>query len=60
VEEILQPKTVTADPDAAWAALKRDKKGEGVFVLLERPGEAIVTTVPDEDARAALAALIAK
>jgi shikimate kinase/3-dehydroquinate synthase len=60
VEEVLAPEPVEADPESAWAALKRDKKGEGVFVLLEAPGEPIVTTVPDEDARAALEALIAK
>jgi shikimate kinase/3-dehydroquinate synthase len=60
VEELLAPHPVGADLDAAWAALKRDKKGEGVFVLLEVPGEPVVTTVPDEDARAALEALIAK
>jgi 3-dehydroquinate synthetase len=60
VEELLFPEPVEADVDAAWAALKRDKKGEGVFVLLEAPGKPVVTTVPDNDARAALAALIAK
>jgi shikimate kinase / 3-dehydroquinate synthase len=60
VEELLSPRPVVADPGAAWAALKRDKKGEGVFVLLEAPGKPVVTTVPDEDARAALEALIAK
>jgi 3-dehydroquinate synthetase len=60
VEEILRPEPVAADLDAAWAALKRDKKGEGVFVLLEAPGRPVVTTVSDEDARAALAALIRK
>jgi 3-dehydroquinate synthetase/shikimate kinase len=60
VEEVLRPEPVEADPDAAWAALKRDKKGEGVFVLLEAPGKPVVTTVPDKDARAALEALIAK
>jgi shikimate kinase / 3-dehydroquinate synthase len=60
VEEVLQPKPVHADPDAAWAALKRDKKGEGVFVLLEAPGQPTITTVPDEDARRALEALIQK
>ncbi|HYY33578.1 MAG TPA: bifunctional shikimate kinase/3-dehydroquinate synthase [Gaiellaceae bacterium] len=60
VEEVLRPRPVAADPDAAWAALKRDKKGEGVFVLLERPGEPVVTSVADKDARAALEALIAK
>jgi 3-dehydroquinate synthetase len=60
VEEVLQPKPVRADRDAAWAALKRDKKGEGVFVLLEGPGRPVVTTVSDRDAREALDALIAK
>ena len=60
VEELLAPEPVEADFDAAWAALKRDKKGEGVFVLLEAPGTPVVTTVPDRDARSALAALIAK
>jgi shikimate kinase / 3-dehydroquinate synthase len=58
VEEVLRPEPVEADLDAAWAALKRDKKGEGVFVLLEAPAKPVVTTVPDEDARAALTALI--
>jgi shikimate kinase/3-dehydroquinate synthase len=60
VEEVLAPKPVEADVDAAWAALKRDKKGEGVFVLLAGPGRPLVTTVPDLEARAALTALIAK
>ncbi|MGH2997520.1 MAG: 3-dehydroquinate synthase, partial [Gaiellaceae bacterium] len=60
VEDVLQPHPVAADGDAAWAALKRDKKGQGVFVLLEAPGKPIVTTVPDEDARRALDALIAQ
>jgi shikimate kinase / 3-dehydroquinate synthase len=58
VEEVLRPEPVAADLDAAWGALKRDKKGEGVFVLLEAPGKPVVTTVPDRDARAALAALV--
>jgi shikimate kinase/3-dehydroquinate synthase len=60
VEEVLHPRPVHADPDAAWAALKRDKKGEGVFVLLEAPGQPTITTVSDTDARRALEALIAK
>ena len=60
VEELLAPEPVAADLDAAWSALKRDKKGEGVFVLLEAPGRPVVTTVSDGDARAALDALIAK
>jgi shikimate kinase / 3-dehydroquinate synthase len=58
VDELLRPEPVAADLDVAWAALKRDKKGEGVFVLLEAPGKPVVTTVPDADARAALAALV--
>jgi shikimate kinase/3-dehydroquinate synthase len=58
VEEVLQPEPVEADLDAAWAALGRDKKGAGVYVLLEAPGKPVVTTVPDEDARVALAALV--
>jgi shikimate kinase/3-dehydroquinate synthase len=60
VEDVLRPRPVRADPDAAWAALKRDKKGEGVFILLEAPGRPVITTVPDRDAREALDALIAK
>jgi 3-dehydroquinate synthetase len=60
VEEVLRPEPVAADRDAAWAALKRDKKGEGVFVLLEAPGRPVVTTVSDDDARRALEALIRK
>ena len=43
VEAILRPEPVEADLDTAWAALKRDKKGEGVFVLLEAPGKPVVT-----------------
>ncbi|MGH3058033.1 MAG: bifunctional shikimate kinase/3-dehydroquinate synthase [Gaiellaceae bacterium] len=58
VEEVLRPEPIQADLDAAWAALEWDKKGEGVFVLLEAPGRPVVTTVPARDARAALAALI--
>ena len=60
VEEVLRPEPVAADRDAAWAALKRDKKGEGVFVLLEAPGKPVVTTLPDAAAREALEALIRK
>jgi shikimate kinase / 3-dehydroquinate synthase len=60
VEEVLRPRPVAADPNAAWASLKRDKKGEGVFVLLEGPGRPVVTTVSDDEARSALDALIAK
>ena len=56
----MRPEPVAADPDAAWASLKRDKKGEGVFVLLEAPGKPVVTTLPDAAAREALEALIRK
>jgi 3-dehydroquinate synthetase len=58
VEEVLRPEPVEADLDAAWAALKRDKKGEGVFVLLEAPGRPVVTRVADVEAREALASLL--
>ena len=60
VEEVLGPQPVGADADAAWAALKKDKKGEGVFVLLEAPGKPVVTTLRDSEARRALDALIRK
>jgi 3-dehydroquinate synthetase len=60
VDELLRPEPVTADREAAWAALKRDKKGEGVFVLLEAPGRPVVTRLPDREARQALEALIRK
>jgi 3-dehydroquinate synthetase len=59
VDEVLRPRPVRVDRDDAWAALKRDKKGERVYVLLEAPGRPIVTTLPDEDARRALDSLIA-
>jgi shikimate kinase/3-dehydroquinate synthase len=58
VEEVLRPEPVAVDLDAALAALERDKKGKGVFVLLEAPGRPVVTTVPEAEARAALAALV--
>jgi shikimate kinase / 3-dehydroquinate synthase len=60
VEEVLRPEPVPADLDAAWAALERDKKGAGVFVLLEEPGRPVVTTVPEDEARRALAELVRK
>jgi shikimate kinase/3-dehydroquinate synthase len=59
VDEVLRPEPVRVDPDDAWAALKRDKKGEGVYVLLEEVGRPVVTTLPDAQARRALEALIA-
>lgn len=59
VDDVLRPEPVRVDPDEAWAALKRDKKGSGVFVLLEEIGRPVVTTLPDEEARRALDELIA-
>jgi shikimate kinase / 3-dehydroquinate synthase len=60
VEEVLRPVPVRVDPDDAWAALKRDKKGEGVYVLLEEVGRPVVTTLSDAEARRALDELIAR
>ena len=58
VDDVLRPRPVRVDRDAAWAALKRDKKGERTYVLLEAPGRPVVTTLPDDEARRALDALI--
>jgi shikimate kinase/3-dehydroquinate synthase len=60
VMDVLRPEPVRLDRDRAWAALKRDKKGPGVFVLLEEAGRPVVTSLPDEDARRALDELIAR
>jgi shikimate kinase / 3-dehydroquinate synthase len=59
VEETLHPQPVRVDRDQAWAALARDKKGPGVYVLLEDLGQPVVTTLPDDEARRALDELIA-
>jgi shikimate kinase / 3-dehydroquinate synthase len=59
VVKMLRPEPARLDRDRAWAALKRDKKGPGVFVLLEELGRPVVTTLPDEEARRALDELIA-
>jgi shikimate kinase / 3-dehydroquinate synthase len=59
VDDVLAPRPVGVNRDDAWAALKRDKKGPGVFVLLEDVGRPVVRTLPDEDARRALDELIA-
>jgi hypothetical protein len=60
VEEVLRPERVAVDRDRAWSALKRDKKGERAYVLLEGPGRPVVTEVADEEARRALDELIAR
>jgi shikimate kinase/3-dehydroquinate synthase len=63
VEEVLAPKPVAVDREAAWTALHRDKKirdGRVNLVLLESPGTPYVTPeVAPERVRAALDALIA-
>ena len=63
VEEILAPQPVAVDPDAAWAALARDKKAErGTprLVLLEAPGRPLWgVELPEADVRRALDELIA-
>ena len=63
VEEVLQPRAVAVDRDAAWAALLRDKKteaGSPRLVLLEAPGKPrLGVEVEPARVRAALDALIA-
>ena len=59
----LAPQPVAVDLDRAWAALRRDKKvedGRVKLVLLEAPGKPVRgVELPDDDVRAALAALVA-
>jgi 3-dehydroquinate synthetase/shikimate kinase len=63
VDELLAPEPVAVDPDAAWAALARDKKARGGtprLVLLDGPGRPRWgVEVPETDVRRALAGLIA-
>jgi shikimate kinase/3-dehydroquinate synthase len=61
VEQTLAPEPVPADRDAAWEALKRDKKstgGELTLVLLGNDG-GYTAAVPEADVRRALDQLIA-
>jgi shikimate kinase/3-dehydroquinate synthase len=62
VEELLAPEPVAVAPDAAWAALSRDKKAEGGaprLVLLDAPGKPRWgVAVPEADVRRALGELI--
>ena len=64
VVRVLAPQRVHADRDAAWAALKRDKKadaGRPRLVLLEDFGKPVYgVDLPDDEVRAELDALIAK
>ena len=62
VEEILRPKRVRVDRARAWAAMQRDKKnvgGELRLVLLREDGPEWDVSVPAEDVRRELDALIA-
>jgi len=63
VEEVLEPRPVRVDREAAWAALARDKKarnGKTRLVLLEAPGTPVTgVELPEERVRAALDELIA-
>jgi len=63
VEEVLRPRPVRVEPERAWAALTRDKKGVAGrprLVLLERPGRPVTgVELPEREVRRALADLIA-
>ncbi len=63
VREVLAPEPVPVDPDAAWAALLRDKKAERDtprLVLLDAPGRPRWgVELPEADVRQALDELIA-
>ena len=64
VVRVLGPRPVRASGDAAWAALRRDKKAESGhtrLVLLEGFGKPVYgVELPDDEVRAELDALIAK
>ena len=60
VADVLAPRPVRVDPDRAWEALLRDKKGRLRLVLLPRAGEPVVEEVPERDARRALDELVAR
>jgi len=58
VEEVLRPKRVVVDREAAWQALQRDKKGRFRVILLG-DGGGFETELPETDVRAALDTLVA-
>jgi shikimate kinase / 3-dehydroquinate synthase len=62
VEEVLAPAPVAVDLDAAWEAMRRDKKGRGGkirLVLLDAPGRPVFPAeLPEAEVRGALAELI--
>jgi shikimate kinase/3-dehydroquinate synthase len=59
VEEVLAPERARVDPERAWQALQRDKKGRLRIVLLGDEG-AREDELPEADVRDALDALIAQ
>jgi shikimate kinase / 3-dehydroquinate synthase len=62
VEQLLRPRPVRVDRDAAWQAMQRDKKavgGELRLILLEEAGPVWDAAVPANDVRGALDELIA-
>jgi len=63
VDEVLEPRPVRVNREAAWAALARDKKarnGKTRLVLLEAPGAPVTgVELPEARVRAALDELIA-
>jgi len=63
VERLLGPEPAAVDREAAWSALRRDKKafdGAVRLVLLDAPGEPrLGVELPERDVRAALDSLIA-
>jgi 3-dehydroquinate synthetase/predicted kinase len=59
VNEVLAPEPVRVDPERAWEALLRDKKGRLRLILLGDDG-AYEAEVPEHDVRIALGELVAK
>lgn len=59
VDEVLAPERVRVDPEVAWQALLRDKKGHLRVILLGDEG-AYETDLPERDVRRALDELIAE
>jgi shikimate kinase/3-dehydroquinate synthase len=63
VEELLDPRPVRVDPERAWEALRRDKKGRDGrirLVLLDADEPRWDVELPEAEVRAALDALLAK
>jgi shikimate kinase/3-dehydroquinate synthase len=62
VDDVLAPEPVPVDLDAAWAAMRRDKKnreGRIRLVLLDAPGRPVFPVeLPEAEIRAAIAELV--